>query len=746
MKVALVNPNLQASTDSPPTGLAILAAVLLRDSFDVQIVDFASGDKIDKLNKFAPDVVGVTGTTQMMNYAYQIADACRANGVYTVIGGVHASLFPNEAQNHADCVIVGEGEQVISDTFRARYRGVCIGKPLVNLDDAPIPAYHLLNMNYYTSLLSRVQISFAMIGPPTSKLGTMLTSRGCQMNCLFCLRGESLILTSDLRWIPLYDIEVGDEIVCIKQGVNGKYTKLGITKVKNKFSRTAFVYHILTENGSTWATAEHPWLTYHMRWRRTEQLTNKSVLRKISDPTAYREDTEDYKKGYLIGVMRGDGCFYNCTVKHSYGTYRYRHSILVGDDEMMDVFHEWVTELGFHYRKANFNPGKIYKMNRCVRLSIDSDATRFENMVKIGPLNMEQERGWLAGIYDAEGSWSQNVVRIANKNESLKKEISRVLSKFGFNNIIEKNGVRILGGLNQFIRFMSFVHPKVTHKRLAYNGVALKNRTRVINVVPVGNMSVYNLETEEGNFIADGFVTHNCHNSFRTLPFRFNSTARVMEEMKLLIDDYKIDALFYVEDNFFANRKRLLEICAEMKKEHIDLAWGGNSRVNNIDQTVLSTARSVGCNQVTFGWESGSQRILDILNKHATVEQNNRSIQLCNENNINASGTVMVGNPTETDSDIAETAQFLSTNNITGGIGVCLTTPYPGTGLWAWCESRGLLPRNKIDYSTFDFHHIPVNMTSIPAVRLQQWFNMLYQIVIRKFHDSKGERERRWQL
>ncbi len=419
-KIALVNPNVQAATDSPPTGLAILASVLLRDGFEVEIVDFASGDRIDKLTRFEPDVVGVTGTTQMMNYAYQIVDLCKHNNIFTIIGGVHASLFPQEALPHADAVVVGEGEQVISDVCANHRTGIVQGKPLMNLDDAPIPAYHLLNMDYYNTLPSRVEMSFAMICPKTSRLGTMLTSRGCSNECLFC------------------------------------------------------------------------------------------------------------------------------------------------------------------------------------------------------------------------------------------------------------------------------------------------------------------------------------HNSFRTLPFRFNSTKRVMEEMKLLIDDYHIDALFFVEDNYFANRKRLLEICTEMKKEKIDLAWGGNSRVNNIDQTVLSTVRSIGCNQVTFGWESGSQRILDILNKHATVEQNVKSVQLCNENNINASGTVMVGNPTETDSDIAETAQFISTNNITGGIGVCLTTPYPGTGLWAWCESRGLLPR-KIDYSVFDFHHVPVNMTDVSTVRLQQWFQVLYQIVMQKFHDGKGERERRWQ-
>ncbi len=421
MKIALVNPNLHASTDSPPIGLVVLAAVLERDGFEVQVVDFAAGDKVDKLNHFAPDAVGITGTTQMVNYAYRIADECRKNGIFTVVGGVHASLFPQEALQHADCVVTGEGERVISDVFKHRYRGVRIGKPLVNLDDAPMPAYHLLNMDYYTSLLSRVQMSFAMIGPPTSKLGTMLTSRGCQMNCLFC------------------------------------------------------------------------------------------------------------------------------------------------------------------------------------------------------------------------------------------------------------------------------------------------------------------------------------YNSYRTLPFRFNSTKRVMEEMKLLCDTYHIDALFFVEDNFFANRKRLLEVCDCMKREHIDLAWGGNSRVNNIDQKVLSAARDVGCNQVTFGWESGSQHILDILKKHTTVEQNIASVKLCNENNINASGTVMLGNPTETDADIAETAQFISTNDITGGIGVCLTTPYPGTGLWRWCEMRGLLPR-QVDFSVFDFHHVPVNMSAVSSVRLQGWFNTLYQIVMQKFRESKVERERRWRL
>jgi radical SAM superfamily enzyme YgiQ (UPF0313 family) len=211
-----------------------------------------------------------------------------------------------------------------------------------------------------------------------------------------------------------------------------------------------------------------------------------------------------------------------------------------------------------------------------------------------------------------------------------------------------------------------------------------------------------------------------CHNSYRTLPFRFNTPEKVIEEIKLLVKNYDINAIFFVEDNLFVNRQRVRKICELLIKENLGIIWGANARVDNIDDDTLKLAYQAGCRQVTFGWESGSQRILDILNKRTTVEQNYESVRMCNRAGIAASGTLMIGNPSETVEDIRLTQKFMEESDIKGGIGICITTPYPGTKLWDWCIETGRVPED-FRWDEFDFHHVPIKVCDIP----DDVFNML---------------------
>jgi radical SAM superfamily enzyme YgiQ (UPF0313 family) len=197
-----------------------------------------------------------------------------------------------------------------------------------------------------------------------------------------------------------------------------------------------------------------------------------------------------------------------------------------------------------------------------------------------------------------------------------------------------------------------------------------------------------------------------CHNSWRGIPYRFNSAERVISEIRHLIEVYGVRALFFIEDNLFANIPRLQKICELMRMNKFNIIWGASARVDNIDIETLKMAKDVGCRQVTFGFESGSQRILNILNKGTTVEQNNKAIELCNKVGIIPQGTVMIGNPTETIEDIRATQKFMRKNKIES-IGVCIATPFPGTELWKWCEGNKLIP-GSLNWGDFTFDRVAI--------------------------------------
>jgi radical SAM superfamily enzyme YgiQ (UPF0313 family) len=183
----------------------------------------------------------------------------------------------------------------------------------------------------------------------------------------------------------------------------------------------------------------------------------------------------------------------------------------------------------------------------------------------------------------------------------------------------------------------------------------------------------------------------------------------VISEIRHLIEKYDIQALFFFDDDLFASKTRLKKICQLMRENKFNIVWSCQARVDSIDLETLKIAKGAGCRQVGFGFESGSQRILDILkNKTTTVEQNKRAIKLCQETGIIPWGTVMIGNPTETIEDVRMTQQFIRESGI-DSIGVHVTTPFPGTELWKWSEKRGLIPES------LDWSHFTTGELTIPA-------------------------------
>jgi len=222
-----------------------------------------------------------------------------------------------------------------------------------------------------------------------------------------------------------------------------------------------------------------------------------------------------------------------------------------------------------------------------------------------------------------------------------------------------------------------------------------------------------------------------CRNSWRMTPVRFNSAERVVLEIEDLIENYGVRHLFFIDDNLFTNKDRLRKICKLIKDRNIDIEWGANSRVDTIDDETLQLAKEAGCRQVTFGFESGSQRILDVLNKRTTVEQSKKAIKMCKEKNLIVNGTFIIGNPTETIEDIKVTQKFIAESDIDYP-GVGILTAYPGTKLWKLCEERNLIPE-ELNWENFiaDRVAIPCN-TIIPKKKIEQLLQETNNMIVKK--------------
>lgn len=171
MKVKLVYPDLGHfpllyRRFIPVLGPAILAALTPRD------VDLCfSDDRVEAVDVAEDaDLVGISVMTPQANRAYELADAYRARGIPVVLGGVHASLMPEEAGRHADAVVVGEAEetwpQVLEDARRGRMKPTyrCAKPP----ESLPLPRWEIFDKSVYIPMNS-IQVS-----------------RGCPVGCDLC--------------------------------------------------------------------------------------------------------------------------------------------------------------------------------------------------------------------------------------------------------------------------------------------------------------------------------------------------------------------------------------------------------------------------------------------------------------------------------------------------------------------------------------------------------------------------------
>ena len=174
MKVELIVPatkeNLRRRKKAliPPIGMAAVAA-LTPPEVDVSLTD----ENVTTVN-FDKDIdlVGITALTCTTHRAYQIADAFRARGVKVVMGGIHPSVMPEEASEHADAVVIGEAEGIwpeVLEDFRAnRLRRIYRQEKRPNLDGLPIPRRDLYAKGAYYFR------------------NTLWATRGCPYSCSFC--------------------------------------------------------------------------------------------------------------------------------------------------------------------------------------------------------------------------------------------------------------------------------------------------------------------------------------------------------------------------------------------------------------------------------------------------------------------------------------------------------------------------------------------------------------------------------
>src|SRR3989339_2228222 len=219
-----------------------------------------------------------------------------------------------------------------------------------------------------------------------------------------------------------------------------------------------------------------------------------------------------------------------------------------------------------------------------------------------------------------------------------------------------------------------------------------------------------------------------CHNSFKRFPYRANSAEKVIEEIKLLKKDYGIDALYFVEDDFWTDIERVAGISALLIKEGLNnIVWGASARVDQIVSTppdVFALAKKAGCRSITIGFETGSPHMLEVLKKGFTIDDACKAAENVKKAGLLLHGNIIVGAPHETMEDARLSKQFLKkTAMVTPEI--YLFTPYPGSMIWCKLETEKAIPAN-MDWRRFSQEETIINLSAIPTKQLNKLRATMY--------------------
>lgn len=349
-------------------------------------------------------------------------------------------------------------------------------------------------------------------GPAAGRAASFVRLMGCNLSCAWCVEPDSLILRPTFTWTPAGDLRVGDKVLGRtdpKQGRHGQLIESTVTNVAYREAPLVRVNKNLVCAADTRFWASHN-RAAHSGWRNIERCVGLNC-QFLAEPIKRNE--EDYQWGYLAGMADGDGCFWN--LRKDGREYR-RFRLALNDRTLLRRFRDFAIQRSYTLRDGNHShTGFTGKGDMpCLWLTDSVNAYFFEQQLAENRDSESWRWGYLAGIFDAEGNITdQGVMRIAQHqavNSAVYERIVVTAERLGFDVVREKRAIRLRGRGGELWRFLVGATPG-KETSLQYGVHRSPNNARVIESAEnAGYGNVVSLTTSTGNYVAEGWLVHNC--------------------------------------------------------------------------------------------------------------------------------------------------------------------------------------------------------------------------------------------
>lgn len=202
--------------------------------------------------------------------------------------------------------------------------------------------------------------------------------------------------------------------------------------------------------------------------------------------------------------------------------------------------------------------------------------------------------------------------------------------------------------------------------------------------------------------------------------YREMSADKLFALLKKLWQKYHFKEIAFVDDTFMINRNRIYKLFELLDKEGIKFFWTCMSRVNIVDYEFLKFIRNKGCWHISFGIESGEDKILKIIKKGITIDQVKKATEWCNKLGIKTKGFFIIGHPGDSLETINKTINFACKLKI-DDIVTTINTPIPGSPQYYFIKEYGDF--DETDWAQFNYWRpvfIPKGLTKEILLNKQQ--------------------------
>lgn len=233
---------------------------------------------------------------------------------------------------------------------------------------------------------------------------------------------------------------------------------------------------------------------------------------------------------------------------------------------------------------------------------------------------------------------------------------------------------------------------------------------------------------------------------------RFIHPEILIQRMKDLMENYNVGAFEFADECFGADLKWLHKFCALVKP--LNVVWYScGMRVQQITAEIIAMMKGAGCRCIIYGMETGSERMIEIMEKRAAIEDNIRAFQLTLEADLYTIPQLIIGMPGENPETIQESAEFIAKNMVLDKsqnpreVSINFAQALPGTPLYEYARHKGLIGESNDEEEKYLLHisdrnacdeETTLNFTGYSRLTLISWRNIILSILKYEYAKTFG--------